>query len=58
MLSFTQIAGFFDHRYLWNDTINVLGFLRNSYKGKIASKTNNFGWAWLAELNHAQTCQD
>ena len=29
-----QIAGFFDHPYLWKETINYLDFLHRDKKGR------------------------
>ena len=37
---FLSVRGFFDHQYLWKETINVLDNLhKNKYQGKIAYKT-------------------
>ena len=39
-----QIAGFFDHQYLWKETINALDFLHiNSYQRKIVSQGTSVG---------------
>ena len=47
MLSFNQIAGFFDHQYLWNKAIIVLDFCVEMFdKKKIKSKGTNVGWVW------------
>ena len=36
MFSPNQIAGFFDHKYLWNETIHMSDFLqRDKYQGRI-----------------------
>ena len=38
------IAGFFDDQYLWKEKDTVLDLLfRNSYQGKIATKTTTVG---------------
>ena len=47
MFLFNHIAEFFDHQYLWKETINVLGFLRiDSYQRNILSKSITFGKVW------------
>ena len=44
MLLSNPIAGFFDDQYLWKEKDTVLDLLfRNSYQGKIASKTTTVG---------------
>ena len=55
LLSSNQITGFFNHQYLWNEKVNLLGFLhKDSYEGKIISKTTTVGWVWLGVPNHDQ----
>ena len=40
-----QIAGFFDHHYLWKESVDVLSlFDRNHHQGKTASEATTFGW--------------
>ena len=40
-----KIAGFFDHQYLWKETIIVLDFLRRiSYREKIGCKSTIVDW--------------
>ena len=50
-----QIAGFFDHQYLWKETINALDFLHiNSYQRKIVSQGTSVGWMWPGVSSHSQ----
>ena len=43
MLSYNQIAGIFDHQYLWKESINNLQTLHGlSYQVKVASETATF----------------
>ena len=47
MLSVNQIAVFFDHRYLWKESIDTLDFLPGiNYQGDVASETTTFGCIW------------
>ena len=47
LLSFNQIAGFFDHQHLYKESINVLHFLgRDKQQGKETSETS---WAWSVQ---------
>ena len=40
-----QIAGVFDHQYLWKESIAILVFLHGViHQGKAASETITFGW--------------
>ena len=56
-LSSSQIARIFNHRYLWYTAIHVLNFLhRDSYQGKIVSKTSNVVWVCPGMLRSVKTC--
>ena len=47
MLSINQIAVFFDHQYLWKESINLLDYLHGiNHQRKVASESNTFGWMW------------
>ena len=41
--SSSQTAGFFDHQYLWKESINILDFL---HQKEVAPGTTTFGWVW------------
>ena len=44
-----QIAGFFDHQYLWKKSINIFDFLyRDNHQRKVAPETTTFDWVWPA----------
>ena len=45
-----QIAGLFDHKYLWKESNNPLDYL-HSHQGKVASETTSFGWVWPVVLH-------
>ena len=56
MLS-NAISGFFDHQYLWKETVNVLHFLdRDSNPGKTVCKTTTAGRMWPGMPSHAHAC--
>ena len=41
----SQIAGFFDHQFLWKNAIVILIFLHEvTHQGEVAPKTTIFGW--------------
>ena len=43
ILSANQITVFFDHQYLWKESIDILDFLRgNNHQGKIGSEATSF----------------
>ena len=44
MFSASLIVVFFDHQYLWKESINILDFLHGDNKKKMASETTTFGW--------------
>ena len=45
MLLSNQTAGFFDHKSIWKEAMNVIAlFHRESYYGKIASRSATVGW--------------
>ena len=45
MLSSNQIAGFFDHDYLWKECMDIFYFLQgNVHQGKITFETTTFIW--------------
>ena len=47
MLSANQVAVFFDHQYLWKESIDPTDFLHgNNHQRKISSETITFGWVW------------
>ena len=47
MLSTNQIAVFFDHQYLWKQSINTSDFLHeDNYQRKVGSETTTFVWVW------------
>ena len=54
MLQSSQIAGLFDHRYLWEKCINLLDFLHEA-KSNI---WDSFGWVFSCMPSHIQTCLD
>ena len=40
-----QIPGFFDHQYLWKESIGILDFLHgDNHQRKVASETTTLGW--------------
>ena len=46
-----QIPGFFDDQCLWKESNKVLDFLfRNSYPGKIVSKTTTVGLGYTVSF--------
>ena len=50
-----QIAGFFDHQYLWKESINILEFLHEgSQQGKISSETFSIYYFWFDEARRAR----
>ena len=52
-----QTARFFDHQYFWNKTNPFFDImLRDSYWGKIASKTTNIALLWQDMSSLAWTC--
>ena len=54
-LSFSQIVGFFDHQYHWEETTSVLEFLhRDSYQGKILRLTLQFNQTYSIKYHHGQ----
>ena len=55
LLSSNQKTGFFDHQYLWNETINILDFLHEYiYQRKETSKNDTVGWMQLGVPNFAE----
>ena len=45
MLSTSQIAGFFDQRYLWKESINIIDFLHGeNHQWNAASEATTIGW--------------
>ena len=53
ILSTNQIAGFFDHKYLWKELIDILDFLSHqklpSNQEKVAPETTTLAWMWPVE---------
>ena len=46
-LLFNQIAGFFDHHYLWMGSINTLEYLHwGNHQQKEGFETSSFVWVW------------
>ena len=45
LLSFNQIAGFFDHQHLCKESINVLHFLGKQQ----VKETSETSWAWSVQ---------
>ena len=46
VLSSNQIAGFYDHQFVWKES-NFLVFLQgDNHQGKIASEAATLGWVW------------
>ena len=59
MLLFNQIAGFFDHQYIWKECIDILDFLHEGiHEGKVASKPTTFGWVCPGKPSYAQICPE
>ena len=59
MLSSNQIARFFDHQYLWKESISILEFLYEcSHQGKVASEATTFDAMWPDLPSHVQICLD
>ena len=57
MLSSNQIAGFFDHQCLWNETIIALDFLfKDSHQGKEMFKSTTVSWAGVFRSFAGFTC--
>ena len=57
MLSFNQVAVFFDHQYIWNKSIeqSVLDVLhRDSQVKKITCGSTTVGWLWPSAPNYIQ----
>ena len=47
MLSTNKIARFFDHHYLWKESINIFDFLHaDEQQGKIGSEITTFARVW------------
>ena len=47
-----HIARFFDHHYLWKQSISILDFLHGDiHEAKVASDTTTFGWMCPSMLN-------
>ena len=56
MLSSNKINGSFDHQYLWKESLNCLYFVhRDSYQGKIPSKTDAVRSVWPGVPSYIQT---
>ena len=55
MLSSNQIAGFFDHQYIWKKCLIFLDFLYGDiHVGKVACETATFSWACSDVLTNLQ----
>ena len=53
MLSFSQIAKFFDHQYLWKESDDILDFLHGDSSGD-----STYGRVWPRVSSQAETCLD
>ena len=60
VLSFNQIAGFFDHQYLWKECANVFDFLHGDIHQRKVTwyKAIIFDQMYLGVPSHVQTCPD
>ena len=57
MLSTNQIVGFFDHQYLWIESIGTFDFLHGvNHQGKARSETTTIVWLWLVALLIQSDC--
>ena len=58
MLSANQIAVFFDHQYLWKESIDLLVFLHgDNHQRKIASETTTLDVIWAIVLPTQSDCR-
>ena len=47
IFSTNQVAVFFDHQYLWKESIDTLDFLHeDNNQGKVDYEKTTFGWVW------------
>ena len=47
MLPTNQIVGFFDHKYFWKESIDILDLLHgDNPHGMVAYETATFLWVW------------
>ena len=57
MLSTNQIVEFFDHQYLWKESIDTFDFLHGvNHQGKARSETTTIVWLWLVALLIQSNC--
>ena len=57
MLLTNQMAVFFDHQYLWKESISRLDFLHgDNHQRKVASESYPFGWVWPVLLLIQSDC--
>ena len=46
-LSSNQTTRFFDHQYLWKESIDLLDHLvKDNHQLKVVYETTSFGWMW------------
>lgn len=59
ILSSSQIAGFFDYQYLWNQCISIFDFFHGDIRqGDVFCEFTEFGWVCPGMPRNTQTCLD
>ena len=59
MLLSNQVKQFFDQRYLWKDSINILDFLdEDSHYRKLSTEIVTFGWVCQGVCSDTQAYID
>ena len=53
--SMNQFAVFFDHQYIWKESLDFLP--GDNYQGKIASETNTLDWVWQVVIFIQSDCR-